>query len=68
MKNIKVSEHNDPLLVTVEILRQWLHGKGKEPVTWRTLVTCLQATDLNVLSEHNESEETKNLDRDHPEL
>ena len=76
VKNIKVSERDDPLLITVEILCQWLHGKGKEPVTWRTLVTCLRATDLNVLaenidhslSEHNESEETNNLDRNHPEL
>ena len=76
VKNIKVSERDDPLLITVEILRQWLQGKGKEPVTWRTLVTCLRATDLNVLaenidhslSEHNESEETNNLDRDHSEF
>ena len=73
VNNIKASERDDPLLITVEILRQWLQGKGKEPVTWQRLVTCLRATDLNVLaenidhslSEHNESEETKN---DHPEL
>ena len=76
VKNIKVSERDDPLLITVEILRQWLQGKGKEPVTWQRLMTCLRATDLNVLvknidhslSEHNESEETNNLDRNHPEL
>ena len=43
VKNIKVSEHGDPVDITVEILKQWLQGKGKEPVTWRTfnLVKCL---------------------------
>ena len=72
VKNIKVSEHEDPLLITVEILRQWLIGKGKEPVTWQTLLKCLEATGLNVLaknidhslSKHNESKETKNLNRE----
>ena len=41
VKNIKVSEHGDPVDITVEILKQWLQGKGKEPVTWQTLVKCL---------------------------
>ena len=76
VNNIKASERDNSLLITVEILRQWLQGKGKEPVTWRTLVTCLRATGLNVLaenidhslSEHNENKETKNLDRDHSEF
>ena len=74
VKNIKVLERDDLLLITVEILRQWLQGKGKKPVTWQTLVICLQDTGLYVLaeniddslSEHNESKE--NLDHDHPEL
>ena len=74
VKNIEVSERDDLLLITVEILRQWLQGKGKKPVTWQTLVTCLQDTGLYVLaeniddslSEHNDSKE--NLDHDHPEL
>ena len=52
VKNIKVSERDDPLLVTVEILCQWLQGKGKEPVTWQRLMTCLQAADLNALAEN----------------
>ena len=76
VKNIKISEREDPLLVTVQILRQWLIGKGKEPVTWQTLLNNLRATGLNVLaknidhslSKHNENKETKNLDRDPSEL
>ena len=51
LKNIRVSERDDPLLITVEILCQWLQGKGKEPVTWRILVECLRATGLTVLAD-----------------
>ena len=76
VESIRISKHNNPLLIKVEILRQWLQGKGKEPVTWRTLLTCLRATGLTVLadridhslSKHNDSKETKNLNRDHSEL
>ena len=76
VKNIKVSERGDPLLITVEILHQWLQGKGKQPVTWRTLVECLRTTGLNVLADsidhsllkQDESVETKSLERDHLEL
>ena len=74
--NIRIAKHDNPLLIKVEILRQWLLGKGKEPVTWQTLVECLRATGLTVLadridhslSKHNKSKETKNLDRDPSEL
>ena len=57
VKNIKVSEHGDPVDITVEILKQWLQGKGKgkEPVTWQTLVTCLRATRLNALVDNMKS-------------
>ena len=38
----------------VDICRQifmwWLKGKGKQPVTWSTLVTVLQEMDLNQLA------------------
>ena len=49
--NIKASEHGDPVDITVEILKQWLQGKGRKPVTWKTLVKCLQDTNLNVLAD-----------------
>lgn len=76
VESIRIAKHDNPLLIKVEILRQWLQGKGKEPVTWQTLVTCLRATGLTVLadridrslSKHNGSKETNNLDRDLSEL
>ena len=66
VKIIRMSEHDDPLRITVEILRQWLQEKGRMPVTWQTLVKCLQDINLNVLadkmdrslSEHNGSKDT----------
>jgi len=41
----------DSVAITVEILQQWLQGKGRMPVTWLTLVKCLQNTGLNVLAD-----------------
>ena len=68
VNSIAKSKHYIPVDITVEILKQWLQGKGRKPVTWQTLVKCLRDTDLNVLadnieislSEHNGS---KNSDK-----
>ena len=55
VKNIKVSEHGDPVDITVEILKQWLQGKGRKPVTWQILVKGLRDTNLNALADDIES-------------
>ena len=55
VKNIEVTEHGDPVDITVEILTQWLQGKGRKPVAWQTLVKCLRDTDLNALADNMES-------------
>ena len=49
--SIVKSKHYVPVDITVEILRQWLQGKGRKPVTWQTLVKCLQDTDLTTLAD-----------------
>ena len=51
VKNIKVSEHGDPVEITVEILKKWLQEKGRKPVTWQTLVKCLRDTGLNTVAD-----------------
>ena len=68
VKNIKVSEHGDPVDITVEILKQWLQGKGIKPVTWQTLVNCLRDTNFNAVADYMESslsehDESKNSDK-----
>ena len=50
VKNIEKEKRGHPVDITVEILQQWLQGKGREPVTWQTLVKCLQDANLNVLA------------------
>ena len=49
---IERKKHGDPGDITVEILRQWLQGKGRKPVTWQTLVECLQSTGLHVAANY----------------
>ena len=64
--SIAKSKHYITVDITVEILRQWLQGKGRKPVTWQTLVKCLQNSDLNTLvdnikrslSEHHGSKDS----------
>ena len=59
-------KHQDPVDITVEILEQWLQGRGRMPITWQTFVQCLRDTDLNglasnmesLLSEHNERKDS----------
>ena len=37
-----------------EICRQWLEGKGKQPVTWNTLINVLKQVQLMTLASHIE--------------
>ena len=55
VKTIERSERGDSLRITVEILRQWLQGNGKLPVSWQTLVQCLRNSNLNVISDSIET-------------
>ena len=52
VEGIEKMKHGDPGDITVEILRQWLQGKGRKPVTWQTLVECLEATKLHVAANY----------------
>ena len=77
MNHIKASK-SDPVTITDEILKQWLQGKGRKPVTWQTLVMCLRDTGLNFLaatiehsinetmnSNHSMSSRNKTMDSNH---
>ena len=41
---------NDAEKVNVTILEEWIAGRGKYPVTWKTLTKILQDLELNVLA------------------
>ena len=48
IKGIEKDKRGNPVDITDEILQQWLQGSGRLPVTWETLITCLQDAKLNV--------------------
>ena len=51
IRSIKTVTHGSPLDSTAAILHQWLEGKGRQPVTWRTLIECLRDMKLNIVAE-----------------
>ena len=41
---------NDAEQINMEVLRQWLTGKGKRPINWKTLMEVLHAIELKTLA------------------
>ena len=68
VSNIEKSKLNDPVDIAVAILKAWIEGKGRTPVTWQTLVTCLRKTDLNVLADDIQTVLSEHKDSDHEDL
>jgi len=42
--------HYDTEQINIEILQEWLTGRGKRPVTWATLVEVLHDIELSTLA------------------
>ena len=42
--------YNDAEQINTEILQEWLTGRGKQPVTWTTLVDVLRDIKLSILA------------------
>ena len=49
--NIETSKQGHVENIVDEILREWLKGSGRTPVTWETLVTVLRESGLVVLAD-----------------
>ena len=45
MKHMKNVEQ-----INMEVLQEWVEGRGKRPVTWDTLINVLRDTQLNELA------------------
>ena len=41
----------DPVQINTEILIKWIRGASKEPVSWRTLITCLRNSGMAELAD-----------------
>ena len=46
---------NDAEEINTEILQEWLTGRGKQPVTWPTLVKVLDDIELSSLADEIEA-------------
>ena len=51
VSEIETSRQRVSSLILQDIFQEWLLGRGKQPVTYTTLVECLRAVDLNVLAD-----------------
>ena len=50
---IKIMAHkhlNDAERINTEILQEWMTGRGRQPVTWTTLVKVLRYIELSTLA------------------
>jgi len=50
IKAIELNCHGDPERISIEIVKEWLCGRGKHPVTWNTLVKVLFAIGFATLA------------------
>ena len=50
VKIIARKHHYDAEQINIEILQEWLIGRGKQPVTWATLVEVLRDIELSTLA------------------
>ena len=55
--NMECRHREDAERINTEILREWATGRGKNPVTWETLIEVLRDIELGALA--NEIEEVK---------
>ena len=46
---------NDAERINTEILQEWLTGRGKQPVTWVTLVEVLRDIEFSTLADEIEA-------------
>ena len=47
---IDLKHSNNVQMINFEILREWLAGKGKKPVSWQTLTDVIRTIGLSILA------------------
>ena len=50
VRNLELEYRQNTERINTEILREWVTGRGKKPVTWKTLTEVLRDIELNVLA------------------
>ena len=49
------NDSNDANEINIEIIEEWIAGKGKHPVTWKTLTQVLRDIELSTLADEIEA-------------
>ena len=55
VRSLEYEHHYNVERINTAILREWLTGRGKEPVNWATLVEVLRDIELSALAEEIET-------------
>ena len=50
IRSIAHKHMNDAEQINTEVLQQWITGRGKQPITWKTLAQVLHDIELNILA------------------
>ena len=51
MRSLVTKHSKDCVSINMEIVEEWLQGRGAKPVSWRTLTRILKAVKLTVLAQ-----------------
>ena len=51
VRSLIKKHHEDSESINLEIVQEWLQGRGAKPVSWRTLTRILKAVKLTVLAQ-----------------
>ena len=55
IRALALKHMNDSNEINIEIIEEWVAGKGKHPVTWKTLTQVLHDIELSTLAEEIEA-------------
>ena len=55
IRALALKHMNDANEINIEIIERWVAGKGKHPVTWKTLTHVLCDIELSTLAEETEA-------------
>ena len=55
IRHLAHKHKDDSNEINIEIIKEWVAGKGKHPVTWKTLTEVLRDIELSTLTEEIEA-------------
>ena len=62
VRNMEHKHQRDAELINMEILQEWVSGRGRQPVSWATLTEVLQDVELSELASDIEAVKLQIID------